>query len=163
MMATLHLDTSEVPVQEAALGLTASSCRTDDAGFEDLTGLSAQRTRSGTSSPPRQPAASGAQAGPPPPPTPCLSTPPPPRSPPTSPPQTNSARRRQDLGHELVSLTSGCAHNYSVSNQALVVVSLTDLLSREPSVEKEGFVLPVFVKRRQSRPCSQNQQPKNQR
>ena len=161
-MATLHLDTSEVPVQGAVLGLTASSCRTDDAGFEDLTGLSARRTRSGTSSPPRQPAASGAQAGPPPPP-PCLSTPPPPRSPPTSPPQTNSARRRQDLGHELVSLTSGCAHNYSVSSQALVDVWLTDLLSREPGVENGGFVLPVFVKRRQSRPSSQNQQPLNQR
>ena len=162
MMATLHLDTSEVPVQGAVLGLTASSCRTDDAGFEDLTGLSARRTRSGTSSPPRQPAASGAQAGLPPAP-PCLSTPPPPRSPPTSPLQTNSARRRQDLGHELVSLTSGCAPNYSVFNQALGVVSLTDLLLREPSVEKEGFVLPVFVKRRQSRPSSQNQQPLNQR
>ena len=161
-MATLHLDTSEVPVQGAVLGLTASSCRTDDAGFEDLTGLSARRTRSGTSSPPRQPAASGAQAGLPPPP-PCLSTPPPPRSPPTSPPQTNSARRRQDLGHELVSLTSGCVHNYSVSNQALVDVLLTDLLLREPSVENGGFVLPVFVKRRQSRPSSQNQQPLNQR
>ena len=158
MMATLHLDTSEVPVQGAVLGLTDSSCRTDDAGFEDLTGLSAQGTRSGTSSPPRQPAASGAQAGLPPPP-PCLSTPPPPRSPPTSPLQTNSARRRQDLGHELVSLTSGCVPNYSVSNQALVVVWLTDQLLREPSVEKEGFVLPAFVKRRQSRPSSQNQQP----
>ena len=161
-MATLHLATSEVPVQGAVLGLTASSCRTDDAGFEDSTGLSARRTRSGTSSPPRQPAASGAQAGLPPPP-PCLSTPPPPRSPLTSPPQTNSARRRQDLGHELVSLTSGCAPNYSVSNQAQGVVSLTDQLLREPSVEKEGFVLPAFVKRRQSRPCSQNQQPLNQR
>ena len=161
MMATLHLDTSEVPVQGAVLGLTASSCRTDDEEFEDSTGPSARRTRSGTSSPPRQPAASGAQAGLPPPP--CLSTPPPPRSPPTSPPQTNSARRRQDLGHELVSLTSGCAPNYSVSDQALVVVSRTDQLLREPSVEKEGFVLPVFVKRRQSRPYSQNQQPQNQR
>ena len=162
MMATLHLDTSEVPVQGAVLGLTASSCRTDDAGFEDLNGLSARRTRSGTSSPPRQPAASGAQAGLPPPP-PCLSTPPPPRSPLTSPPQTNSARRRQDQGHELVSPTSGCAPNYSVSNQALGVVSLTDRQLREPDVEKEGFVLPAFVKRRQSRPSSQNQQPENQR
>jgi len=162
MMATQHLDTSEVPVQGAVLGLTASSCRTDDEGSEDLTGLSAQGTRSGTSSPPRPPAASGAQAGLPPPP-PCLSTPPPPRSPPTSPLQTNSARRRQDLGHELVSLTSGCAPNYSVFNQALGVVWLTDQLLREPSVENGGFVLPAFVKRRQSRPCSENQQPKNQR